>query len=181
LRYCYISTFLSVYITKKIIMKTFRKTLSAKSKYLAVVLVIIVVQSCNSQTKCPPCPASPSVNPNINFRIIDQATGADLFFATQPKYTFAQIKIRHVVNGKPDTAYLRIDANNKFFNLNVPTVHLTDTVTFQIGSQTADVFLFDTSTPDKCCPFIKQLNTVRFDGNAIYANADGTKIIEIKK
>jgi len=161
-------------------MKNLKKVYVVGAIYLTIILIPGLLESCNSQTNCTPCPASPTVNPNINVRILDQATGANLFFGNQAKYTFAQLKIRHIINGKPDTAYLIIDSVGKSFNLNIPTVHSTDTVTFQIGNQAADTFLFNTSVPDRCCGFIK-LNSVLFDGTTIYTSADGTKVIEIKK
>lgn len=161
-------------------MENLKKVFVVGAIYLTIVLIPGLLESCNPQTNCTPCPASPTANPNINLRTLDQATGANLFFGSQAKYTFAQLKIRHIINGKPDTAYLRIDSVDKSFNINIPTVHSTDTVTFQIDNQPADTFLFNTSAPDRCCGFIK-LNSVLFDGAIIYNSTDGTKIIEIKK
>src|SRR5882724_6688317 len=157
-------------------MKNLKKVFVVGAIYLVIILISDLLESCNSQANCTPCPARPDANPNINFRVIDKVTNANLFFGSQAKYTVAQLKIHHIINGKPDTAYLRIDSVNKCFNLNIPTVHSTDTVTFQIVNQPVDTFLFNTSAPDRCCGFIK-LNSVLFDGTTIYTSADGTKIM----
>lgn len=146
-----------------------------------LVFAATLTASCNSQKVCSPCPASPSINPNIEFTLVDSTTGQNLFFGAGAKYSVSDVKIHHYVNGKPDTAYLTAHSGNQSFNLNVTTIHAIDTVTFQIANQQPDVFLFSTSSPNKCCPLLKQLNSVSFDGTIVYTSANGSKIITIKK
>lgn len=144
-------------------------------------ILMMVFESCDSQNRCPPCPAQPPVNPNINFKLIDNSTGQDLFFGNQAKYSTSQIHVHHIINGKPDTAYLIVNSTDGYFNLNVPTVHVVDTVQFQIASQAPDIFLFYTSSLNRCCPFIKHLDRVNFDGVVVYPGSGASPILEIKK
>lgn len=157
---------------------------SINRKVVILSLYCILVagfENCNSQISCPPCPAQPAVNPNINFKLIDNNTGQDLFFGSQAKYNVSQIHVYHVVNGKPDTAYLMVNSADEYFNLNVPPIHTIDTIQFQIASQSPDIFLFYTSSPNPCCPLIKRLDRVSFDGAIVYPSSGNPTIIEIKK
>jgi hypothetical protein len=143
--------------------------------------MVAFTESCNSQKACSPCPGSPSLNPNIEFILVDSTTGQNLFFGAGAKYAASDIKIHHYVNGKPDTAYLTVHSDSQSLNLNVATIHAIDTVVFQIANQQPDIFLFSTSSSNKCCPLIKQLNSVSFDGTTVYSYADRSKIVTIKK
>jgi len=144
-------------------------------------ILMVVFENCNSQNLCPPCPASPSVNPNITFKLVDNGTGQNLFFGSQAKYNLSQIHVHHIIDGRPDTAYLIVDSVNQDFNLNIATVHNVDTIQFQIASQTPDIFLFYTSSPNRCCPLIKKLDRVSFDNVAVYPASGSSTIIQIKK
>jgi hypothetical protein len=161
-------------------MKNLKKVLAVGAKYLVIILISGLLGSCNSQKNCPLCPASPTVNPDFNFKIIDKTTNEDLFFGSSAMYDLNQIKFKHLINGKPDTTYLRIDTLNHSFNLDVPTIHSVDTVTMQITNLPTDILLFNTETPGKCCP-ITTLVSILFNGVVVYNKSDGDKIALLKQ
>jgi hypothetical protein len=41
--------------------------------------------------------------PNITFRVVDKATGKDLFFGSTAQYATSQLKVHHILNGHIDT------------------------------------------------------------------------------
>jgi hypothetical protein len=154
----------------------------SKLNYNSLILILLflsVISSCKSQSKCPPCPGRVSVNPNINFRIIGKDSNNDLFFDHNPQYNFSQIRIQHFINGKADTAYLRIDTVNKLFNVSVNTVHTVDTISLKVANLPSDILLFFTST-EKCC-LIKTLNSVTYNGAIVYNANDGAKVVTLAK
>lgn len=156
------------------------KHLKLKIFFASLFTYGVLVQSCSSQSTCPPCPARVNVNPNINFRVVDKSSNKDLFFDTTPTYSFNEIKAFHLTNGKPSLLTLIKDNERHSFNLNVPTIHSSDTITIQIASLNTDTILFKTSTTDKCCP-VTVLNSVTFNSVPIFAAGDTTTIIILKK
>src|ERR1700712_3311751 len=97
---------------------------------LCIIAIMFFYSSCSSKSdkKCLPCPLALQQSPNLTFKVFDKATGNDLFFGVAPKYDVSQLKVHHIVNGHPDTAYLRIDTSNQKFNVRITPNHEIDTV-----------------------------------------------------
>lgn len=161
-------------------MKTINIVASLKVFIYLSLLLFLLTTSCKSQINCPPCPAIISINPNMNFKVVDKSSNKDLFFGSNAPYSVKQISLHHIINGRADTAFLRIDTLNHYFNVNIPTVHTIDTVTLQIPGQRPDILLFNTSITGKCCP-IKVLTAVSYNGSIVYTANDGGNIVVLSK
>ncbi len=148
--------------------------------FICLILVTLFETGCNpkSITKCGPCPALAQVLPNINFRVVDKTTNQDLFFGGP--YKVNQLKMHHIVNGKPDTVFLRVDTLNRLFNIFVIPNHRVDTVTMQVADKPQDILLFNTSTTGGCCPFLI-LSSVTFNGTVVYTHANGSDVVALRK
>ncbi|HEY8780467.1 MAG TPA: hypothetical protein VIM16_02540 [Mucilaginibacter sp.] len=156
-----------------------------KAVYIPLFLVILYLfTSCSQQgmdrNKCGPCPLYLQIEPNLSFRVVDKATGQDLFFSSPAPYTVAQLKIRHLENGKPDTVFLRIDSLDHYFNILIPTIHNVDTVTMQIATKPQDTLLFETAIVGKCCPRLV-LNSVLYDGTVVYTSSNNANVAVLSK
>jgi len=134
--------------------------------------------------KCGPCPAIAAVLPNLNFQLVSKTTGNNLFYGTIPQYQLSQLSIHHILNGKPDSVYLRADtATQSFFVFVVPAQHkavMIDTVVMKIANLSADTLLFNTGVTSGCCPFLL-LNSVSYDGTVVYNHSDGLKLVVLQK
>lgn len=154
-----------------------------KDTYLRyLVILCLFISSCDSKhsSDCFVCPEAPTVNPNINIRIVDKVSGQDLFFGSQAPYKIAQLKLYHLVNGNPDTVLMRVDTINHYFNINIAPVHNVDTVTMQIANKTLDIFLFKTTIIGKCCSRLV-FNSVLYNGNVVYTPANGPNVVVLTK
>jgi hypothetical protein len=118
------------------------------------------------------------LEPNINFRVVDKTT--NLFFGAGAPYKISQLVMRHIVNGVPDSVFLRVDSVNHSFNVFVAPNHRTDTVTMNIANKPRDILLFNTSMIGDCCPRLI-LSSVAFDGNIVYVTSDGSKVVVLAK
>ncbi|MEO6633216.1 MAG: hypothetical protein ABIN13_15880 [Mucilaginibacter sp.] len=149
---------------------------------IGLVLLAVIAIGCttNATNKCGPCPLIAQVLPNINFRIVDKTTGEDLFFAAAPKYKIGQLKLRHIVNGKADSVFLRVDSAGKKFNIFVPPSGPVDTVTMQVADKPQDLFLFKTGKTPGCCSFLV-LNSVSYNGGVVYTHANGPDVVVLTK
>jgi len=149
---------------------------------IGVMLLLVFASACtsNSTNKCGPCPLIAVVLPNLNFRIVDKTTGEDLFFAASPKYKIGQLKFRHIINGKPDSVFLRVDSAGKKFNIFMPPSGPVDTVTMQVADKPQDLLLFKTGKTPGCCSFLV-LNSVTYNGNVVYTRASGPDVAILTK
>ncbi|WP_295792072.1 hypothetical protein [Mucilaginibacter sp.] len=147
-----------------------------------IMLLSVLLMGCtsNSTNKCGPCPAIATVLPNINFRIVDKTTGEDLFFAPSPKFKIGQLKLRHIINGKPDSVFLRVDSAGRKFNIFVPPSGPIDTVTMQVADKPQDLLLFKTGKTPGCCSFLV-LSSVTYNGNVVYTRASGPDVAVLTK
>jgi len=118
--------------------------------------------------------------PNINFRVVDRTTSQDLFFGSGAPYKVSQLVMRQIINGKPDSADLRVDTVKHSFNVAVPPSGHVDMVTMQIANKTPDTLLFNTGNTGGCCPRLVFFS-VSFDGAIIYTPADGQKVVVLAK
>jgi hypothetical protein len=141
---------------------------------------LIFIASCNSHStsKCAPCPLALRMPPNITFRVVDKATGKDLFFGSAAQYATSQLKVHHILNGHIDTAYLHIDNLNKDFNVRINTVHQVDTVTVNIADKPQDILLFKSTTTGGCCS-TTYLSSVTFNGTVVYTQKQGPDVVAI--
>jgi hypothetical protein len=150
---------------------------------LCLIVLTLVATGCgtkSSATKCGPCPLFALVLPNINFRVVDKTTGQDLFFGASAPYKFNQLAVHHIINGKADTAYLRVDTLNQNFNLLVNPVHVVDTITMNIGNKPQDRLLFNIAVTGGCCSY-RYLASVTFNGQVVYNKSDGNKVVVLAK
>jgi len=155
---------------------------SLLTSIVALALLSALAPGCtsNSTSKCGPCPLIATVLPNINFRVVDKTTGEDLFFAATPKYKLSQLKLRHIINGKPDSVFLRVDSAGKKFNIFVPPTGPVDTITMQVADKPQDKLLFKTGKTPGCCPVLV-LNSVSYNGTLVYTHASGPALVLLAK
>jgi len=151
---------------------------------IILALLSVLITSCrygpNPGQKCGPCPLYAEMLPNISFRLVDKTSNQDLFFGPGAPYKFSQLVMWHIVNGKPDSANLRIDTINHFFNVFVPPSHMVDTVTMKVANKPTDTLLFHTGSTGGCCPRLLLLS-VSFDGNTVYTTMDGNKVVVLQE
>jgi hypothetical protein len=150
---------------------------------ICLALLSLVTAGCNtnkSTTKCGPCPLYPVAAPNIAFRVVDKTTNLDLFFGSSANYKISDLKMYHVINGKPDSIILNVDSVDRYFRIFVIPEHMVDTVTMQIANKPQDVLLFTNAVTGGCCSR-QYLSSVSFNGTVVYTNANGPSIIVLAK
>ena len=150
---------------------------------ICLALLSILAASCNtnkSTAKCGPCPLYPVVAPNITFRVVDKTTNHDLFFGSSATYKISDLKMQHIINGKPDSIALNADSVDQYFRIFVIPNHMVDTVTMQIANKPQDVLLFTTAMTGGCCSRLF-LSSVSFNGSVVYTNANGPNIVVLAK
>ncbi|MES2113260.1 MAG: hypothetical protein V4577_31200 [Bacteroidota bacterium] len=143
--------------------------------------IVCLVASCSSSThdnKCFPCPLAVTAPPNLTFRVVDKTTGADLFFGAAAKYDTSRLKVHHIVNGQPDTAFLHIDAANQKFNVRITANHEVDTVTMNIADKPQDILLFKRKTSSGCCSST-YLSSVTFNGVIVYQQGTNPDVVAV--
>lgn len=147
---------------------------------VCIIIVMLLNSSCSSTSnkKCLPCPLALQAPPNLTFKAVDKTTGNDLFFGAAAKYSTNQLKVHHIVNGHPDTAYLRIDTPGQKFNVRIFAIHEIDTVTMNIADKPQDILLFKRKTTGGCCA-TTYLSTVTFNGTIVYQQHNGPEVIAI--
>lgn len=116
--------------------------------------------------------------PNITFRVVDKVTGKDLFFGSAAQYTPGQLKVHHILNGLPDTAFLHIDTLNQVFNIRINAVHEVDTVTMNIADKPQDILLFKRITSGGCCS-TTYLSSVTYNGMVVYTKNPGPEAVVV--
>lgn len=151
-------------------------------KYAFLLLSGLIISGCNphSTAKCGPCPLMAYMLPYMNFRVVDKTTSQDLFFGAQARYKPSQLKMFHIVNGKADSAAVRRDTVNHFFNVFITPAHGVDTVTMQVPGLTQDILLFKTENTAGCCPRLI-LSSVIFNGQTVYTSAVGANVVVLYK
>lgn len=147
---------------------------------LSVLLLLTAACNRKSTTKCGPCPAIAQVAPNITFRVVDKTTNDNLFFGSKALFKTSELKMHHIVNGKPDTVFLRVDSLNQAFRVYVLPSHRTDTVTMQIANKPQDILLFNTTITGGCCSFLI-LSNVLYNGSIVYTAANPQNIVVLAK
>jgi hypothetical protein len=136
--------------------------------------------STKSRNKCGPCPEIAEQLPNLNFRVVDKTTGNDLFFGAGAPYKISQLVMHHLVNGKPDSVFMRVDtASHSFYIFDAPN-HPIDTVTMNIASLPQDIITFNTTVTGGCCPFLV-LNSISYDGTVVFTNKDAPHVVVLQK
>ena len=148
-----------------------------------LVLLSLFETSCTSTVsdkKCGPCPALTAIAPTMNFKVVDKTTGQDLFFGSKAKYSFSQLKMHYIINGKPDTAFLRVDTINQKFNIFISFGNTVDTATMQVADKPQDLLLFKIAKTGGCCSF-PFLNSVTFNGTVVYTHEHGPDVVVFSK
>jgi len=161
-------------------MKPFLRPLLA---FVFILSVFCFMASCSSSThdnKCLPCPMALPAPPALTFSVVDKTSGADLFFGATAKYDTSQLKVHHIVNGHPDTAFLRIDAVNQKFNVRITANHEVDTVTMNIADTPQDILLFKRKTTGGCCSST-YLSSITFDGVVVYQQGTDPQVTAVLK
>lgn len=145
-----------------------------------LVIAFIFTAGCSSHStnKCSPCPLSLQMAPNITFRVVDKTTSKDLFFGNAALYKTSQLKVHHILNGHPDTAFLRIDSLNQVFNVWINAVHQVDTVTMNIADKPQDILLFKRITSGGCCS-TTYLSSVTYNGMVVYTQKPGPEVVAV--
>jgi hypothetical protein len=116
----------------------------------------------------------------MNFRVVDESSGADLFFGSNPPYKFTDLKVFHIINGAPNALTVTVDTAAQHFNIAVAPYHATDTVTMQIAAKPQDILLFKTAQVGVCCTQLV-LSSVLFDGNVVYTSSGGPGVVVLEK
>jgi hypothetical protein len=165
-----------------ILIDVMKPSISQKITYAFLLLAGLIISGCNphSTAKCGPCPLMAYMLPNLNFRVVDKTTSQDLFFGAQARYKPSQLKMFHIVNGKADSATVRRDTVNHFFNVFITPAHSVDTVTMQVPGLTLDVLLFKTENTAGCCPLLV-LKAVTFNGQTVYTSTAGANVVVLYK
>lgn len=143
--------------------------------------IICLITSCGSSThdkKCSPCPLALQAPPNLTFTVVDKTTRKDLFFGAAAKYDVSQLKVHHIINGHPDTAFLHIDTVNQKFNVRITANSQVDTVTMNIADKPQDVLLFKRTTTSGCCS-ATYLSSVTFNGTVVYQQHSGPEVVAV--
>jgi hypothetical protein len=143
--------------------------------------IVFFISSCGSSTKdkkCLPCPVALQAPPNLTFRVVDRTTGNDLFFGASAKYDTSQLKVHHIMNGHPDTAYLHIDAVNQKFNVRIMANHEIDTVTMNIADKPQDILLFKRVIGTGCCS-TSYVSSITFNGTVVYRQGDAPQVVAV--
>ena len=150
--------------------------------FICLSVLCLFASSCNHKgsSKCGPCPAVAAILPHLTFRVVDKTSSRDLFFGAGARYKVSQLKMRHIVNGIPDSAYFQTDTVNHFFIVFVSTAHHVDTVTMQIANLPQDVLLFNTSVIGDCCKYLT-LGSVLYNGATVFTAANGPNIVVLTK
>jgi hypothetical protein len=154
------------------------KTLNYMPACLMLVLMFTAGCGSNSTNKCFPCPMALQAPPNLTFRVVDKTTSQDLFFGSTAKYTTSQLKVHHIINGHPDTAFLHIDTLNHNFNVRIMAVNQVDTVTMNIADKPQDILLFKRTTTGGCCS-TTYLSSVTYNGTVVYTQKPGPDIVAV--
>jgi hypothetical protein len=151
---------------------------------IGLAIMVAFVAGCDphntSGTKCYPCPEAPVREPYIDVRFVDKTTGTDLFFGNHPAYTLSQLKVYHIENGIADSVHLGIDTTDHFFDIAIPTIHNTDTVTLQISGKPQDQLLFKTTTSGSCCISFTFEGVVH-NGTLVFDPAKGPDVVVLQE
>jgi len=171
---------------------TMRPLSSIKGNYIAyLAFLLLFTASCHTtdNSACLKCADKEPLNPNINISIADKITGYDLFFGKQARFSPNQLKLRHIVNGKPDSCILKIDSAKQLFNVNVKYKQDIDTLAIQIGNLKPDSLFISNDVADQCCLHI-YVTSASYNGAIVYKDSDNTykakdtstlKVIKISK
>ena len=113
----------------------------------------MIAASCrNSHSdKCGPCPAYfTAILPTVKVRIVDKASGADLFLSATSPYKPGDLK---VTNGSNDSVRFFVDSVDAGARTIVIPIPETNTMTLKLASLTPDTIkvVFARDSP-RCCP-----------------------------
>ncbi|CAN5124379.1 hypothetical protein BH09BAC6_BH09BAC6_26600 [soil metagenome] len=152
------------------------------SFFMVSAVLFVLAAGCNSKsaTKCGPCPALAQMLPNLTFKVVDKTTNDDLFFGSKAIFKTSELKMHHIINGKPDTAFVRVDSLNQAFHVYIFPAHRADTVTMQIANKSPDILVFNTTVTGGCCAFLF-LNNVLYNGAVVFTAANGPNVVVLAK
>jgi len=88
--------------------------------------------------------------------------------------------MHHLVNGKPDSVFMRVDTAGHSFYVFVSPIHPIDTVTMNIASLPQDMILFNTAITGGCCPNLV-LNSISYDGTVVFTDKDTPHVVVLQK
>jgi hypothetical protein len=157
--------------------------------YLAFLLLFTASCHTTDNSTCLKCADKEPLNPNINLSITDKLTNNDLFFGKQARFSSSQLKLYHIVNGKPDSCIVKIDSAKQLFNINLRYKEDIDTVAIRIGNMKPDSLFISNDVADQCCLHI-YVTSALFNGSIVYKDSDNTykakdtstlKVIKISK
>ena len=147
---------------------------------LTTLLLFATMSGCSSNNgSCKGCVQS-DFKPNADIKFIDPDTKQDLFFGPGQKFSYAQVKIRHVQHGAADSlaAPVRIDSAKRTFNIDLRYEYDVDTLTVQVGTLKPQVLYLNTSILPSCCARII-INSATYQNKLIFqAPTDPAKLIK---
>ena len=143
--------------------------------------IVIFFNGCSNNTgKCKNCSNGSLVSSILNLHVIDKATGQDLFFGSDPKFNYNQLKIYQTVNNKTDTTNVKVDNEKNLLYTTLNYQSDIDTLALQVGTLKPDVLYLTTRVTNPCCPVIKVV-TAKLNGETIFRSDEGSNTITIRR
>ena len=127
-----------------------------KHLFLSILASLSLFVSCNKKSEqgyqCKTdlvCPAVVCVAywSNLHFTIIDEATGRDLLFGSNPVLTAADIKLYRKQNSPYTEVAVLVDNNKK----RLYTLQASDTMALQIKNESLQFLVVKKFCADECC------------------------------
>lgn len=157
------------------------------NRYIAGLLLLLTITSCSKNKDksrgCPPVPLA-LILQAVKFQVVDKASGQDLFFSSNPRYAFTDIKIvfRNSSNkldsiSPPLKQELPVGSH---FVYPIPYTRTLDTCYIKIKNLKTDTLISTIATTKTECATAYSLNKVQVNKSAPIAYSNGN-IIVIKK
>jgi len=117
---------------------------------------------------CKGCDAKPFA-PDVNLRIVDQASRQDLFLGPHAKYNLSLLRFKHVKNGIMDSvlAPFKVDSATHLLNLRLNYQTPADTIAVLIGTLKPQKLVIYTSTLNNCCARVV-VTEAHFNDSLVY-------------
>lgn len=150
---------------------------------LSCLLCILILIACSKDSKQTGACTLAYILPSLNFNIVNQSSGADLFFSKNPVYNPSDLKVyfKNSMN-KIDsvTPSVLIRGNKKYFSFTTSRASLSDTCIIKIKTVKADTLTYTIANTDEICPR-PYMNSLKINhaGNAVILKPD--EIINIGK
>ena len=127
------------------------KTLLTSSCFLCILILI----ACSKNDKQTGACTLEYILPSLNFNIVNQSSGADLFFSENSLYKPSDLKV-HFKNGMNRidsvTPSVLTRGDKKYFSFKTSRASLSDTCIIKIKNAKADTLTYTIANTDEICP-----------------------------